>query len=64
MNQVKKIPLEMTLCNRCASVYYADPCVNIRRKDYSQTIKESCDICRTRKGFDFLIQERTLDYKG
>ena len=45
----------LTLCTRCASIYYDMADRKIRRKDYKQTIKDSCCLCQTGKGFDFVI---------
>lgn len=41
----KAIPdLELSLCSKCASVYYNDKSYFIERADYSQTIFEECKI--------------------
>ena len=39
----KAIPdLELSLCSKCASVYYNDKSYFIERADYTQTIFEEC----------------------
>jgi hypothetical protein len=56
--------MELTLCNKCAGVYYCDKTKKIRRADYEQMVKTECDICRTRKGFDFKITDRKVAAYG
>lgn len=52
---MKPNTIELTLCYRCASVYYDMPDRLIKRADYKQCIKGDCDICKRGKGFDFVI---------
>lgn len=50
------IVLEVTLCRRCASVFYNMDNRKITRKDYSfNAIKSYCDICRS-FGFEYIVQ--------
>ena len=46
----------LTLCSRCASVYYGMKDRKIKRKDIRQAIKEPCDIC-CRAGYEYIIEE-------
>ncbi len=48
--------IELTLCCRCASIYYNMSDRYIRRKDIAQTVKEPCDIC-CRAGYEYIIEE-------
>lgn len=50
--------IELTLCRSCASIYYNMSDRYIKRKDYEQTIKECCDICRVHMGFDYVISNK------
>lgn len=48
--------LEMCLCPRCASHFYASPCRFIRpMSKVWQPLLNPCDLCRMRKGRDFRI---------
>ena len=47
---------EICLCNRCASVFYNSPSHRISRVDPLQVIKDTCDCCRSSKGYDFLLR--------
>lgn len=49
--------IELTLCGRCASVYYDMPDRCIKRKDMKQTVKECCDICQTGRGYEYVVNE-------
>ena len=52
----KTIPdLELSLCSKCASVYYNDQEYFIERADYTQTIFEECMMCKNPHGLDFNI---------
>lgn len=46
---------ELTLCPKCANIYYEMTDRVIKRKDYNQVIKEECNICRV-KGYDYIIE--------
>ena len=45
--------LEITLCPKCASVYYNNPSCWIDRSDPYQTIHEECTFCKNPHGYDF-----------
>lgn len=47
--------LELSLCPKCASVYYNDRNYYIERTDYTQTIYEECMMCKNPHGLDFNI---------
>ena len=47
--------LELTLCYQCANTFYSFNDHDVKRKDYKQTIKGECDICKGR-GFDYIIK--------
>ena len=56
MNNKNLLPdLELTLCSKCAGVYYNDKRYFIERADVTQTIHEECMMCRNPHGFDFNI---------
>ncbi|NCC42895.1 MAG: type II toxin-antitoxin system PemK/MazF family toxin [Clostridia bacterium] len=48
-------PIELCLCPRCANQFYHAPGTIIRRADYDQIVKETCDFCGSRMGYDFYI---------
>lgn len=52
---MKKEPMLMTLCCRCAEQFYSTNCYRMVRSDPYQTIKEDCTFCGCRKGFDYYI---------
>lgn len=47
--------LTLCLCPTCASYFYQSKDHFIRRVDTNAKIKEPCDYCRLRKGYDFTI---------
>ena len=49
---------EMCLCAKCADQYYQTHEYYIRRRDMNQTVKEKCDFCNTRSGYDFIISSK------
>ena len=48
-------PMLLCLCSACAQQFYDSPDHRIRRADYDQVIKDICNFCGTRYGFDFLV---------
>jgi len=50
--------LELTLCYNCASVYRSMPDRTVKRKNYNQTVKEPCDICRMHRGYEYVIRDK------
>ena len=56
----KKIDSLRVLCSICASRYYNSSNYIIRRANKNQTIKESCQICQVRMGFDFIVHNNNL----
>ena len=47
---------EICLCHRCASVFYNSPSHRISRVDPLQVIKDTCDCCRSNRGYDFRLR--------
>lgn len=47
--------IELSLCSKCASVYYNDKNYHIERADITQINYEECMMCRNPHGFDFNI---------
>ena len=61
MSDEERTPdIEISLCSRCASVYYNDKNYLIKRKDFNQTIYEECMMCRNPHGYDFEIWKKEL----
>ena len=61
MKKRNQIPdLELSLCSKCASVYYNDKSYFIERADVNQTVYEECMMCRNPHGFDFNIWNKQL----
>lgn len=50
--------LVLCLCHSCASQFYSLPDHHIKRLDYYQEIKDKCDYCNMRFGFDFVVTHR------
>lgn len=46
---------EICLCNICAGVFFNSPSHRITRADPLQVILDTCDCCRTKRGFDFVL---------
>ena len=46
---------EICLCHSCASVFYNSPSHRISRVDPLQVIKDTCDCCRSNRGYDFRL---------
>jgi hypothetical protein len=55
---VKDRGIELCLCSRCASVYYASKDHFIERCEAFQVIHEPCQICLNPYGYDFRINVR------
>lgn len=51
----KEKPLELTLCNACASSFSVSKSHYVRRVDLYQVEKEPCTICNVRRGFDYYV---------
>ena len=51
--------LELTLCSKCASIYYNDKRCFIQRADLTQIIHEDCMLCSNPHGFDFNIWNKS-----
>lgn len=54
---MRKTVIELSLCGRCAGVFYHSPTHRIKRVDPLQIIKEECMCCRRRSGFDYNVIE-------
>ena len=50
---------EICLCHSCASVFYSSPSHRISRVDPLQVIKDTCDCCRSNRGYDFRLRPNT-----
>ena len=48
---------ELCLCSNCASVFFHSPNHRITRVDSLQVIKDTCDCCRTGRGYDFILRK-------
>ena len=48
----------LCLCANCAGQFYDSAEHHITRKDLSQGIKEKCQFCQCKLGYDFRITER------
>lgn len=46
---------EICLCHSCAGVFFNSPSHRITRADPLQVILDTCDCCRTKRGFDFVL---------
>lgn len=49
--------IELSLCGRCAGVFYHSRTHRIKRVDPLQIIKEECMCCRVRNGYDYSVIE-------
>ena len=54
----KRTELEICLCGRCASAFYASPEYSITRSDPIQVIQDCCCYCCIRRGYDYRIRRR------
>lgn len=50
--------LEISLCAKCADVFYNDTAYWIERADKYQIIHEECMFCRNPHGYDFHIWKK------
>lgn len=55
---IKRTELEICLCGRCASDFYASPEYSITRSDPIQVIQDCCCYCCIRRGYDYRIRHR------
>lgn len=53
-------PMLLTLCPRCLSGFFDMPDHLVRRANRSQRFKDECCMCGFRRGFDYLVYEKTL----
>lgn len=58
-NKILLPDLELSLCSKCASVYYNDKRYFIERADITKTKHEECMMCRNPHGFDFNIWDKS-----
>lgn len=49
--------IELSLCGRCAGVFYHSPTHRIKRVDPLQVIKEECMCCRVKNGYNYRVIE-------
>ena len=54
----KNNSIELCLCPVCAGFFYDSEDYLIHRKDTLQAIKDTCDYCNVRSGYDFVIQNK------
>ena len=52
---MKKEPMLMTLCCRCAAQYYSTNCYRMVRTDPYQIQREECTFCGYRQGYDYYV---------
>ena len=52
---MRRTIIELSLCGKCAGVFYHSPMHRIKRVDPLQVIKEECMCCRGRTGYDYSI---------
>lgn len=50
--------LFITLCGRCLKIENERNDITVDRKDKKQTIKDTCNICQTNRGFEYVIKEK------
>ncbi len=50
--------LEISLCGRCANVFYSSSEYSITRSDPIQVIQDCCCYCCIRQGYDYRIHRR------
>ena len=55
---------EICLCHSCASVFYNSPSHRISRVDPLQVIKDTCDCCRSNRGYDFRLGPNRLNTRS
>ena len=48
--------MELTLCYRCKNDFI-EAGEDVRRKDMAQETKDTCDLCRTGRGYEYIIRE-------
>lgn len=48
---------ELCLCFNCTSVFYNSPTHRISRVDPLQAIMDTCDCCRSVRGYDFKLHQ-------
>jgi mRNA interferase MazF len=46
------------LCQICASQFYENRSINIRRADRNQQIKDTCSYCNVRQGYDYYVSSK------
>lgn len=54
---MKRTSIELSLCGKCAGVFYRSSTHRIKRIDPLQIIKEECMCCRIRNGYDYNVIE-------
>ena len=47
---------EICLCHSCASVFFNSHSHRISRVDPLQVVKDTCDCCRSNRGYDFRLR--------
>jgi len=45
----------LCLCAACAHQFYESPGHRVRRADRKQSVKDRCDFCNYRYGFDYIV---------
>ena len=54
---------EMTLCYKCKSSFESSGENSVKRADPNQKIKNTCDFCNVRTGYDYIIEKRKIRKK-
>ena len=52
--------MELCLCSRCLSDFYATNQYIIKRADANQFEKDICSFCNTRRGFDYIVENKKI----
>jgi len=56
--------MEMCLCSVCRQHYEDLPDHDIKRLNPKQCIKDTCDLCQVRLGFDYIITHKPMNPRG
>lgn len=52
--------MRLCLCQSCVGAFFESNRYRIFRADPLEVIKEPCDICHVRRGYDFVIKPRKV----
>jgi len=54
---MSNLRIELSLCGRCAGIFYHSSGHRIKRIDPLQIVREECMCCRSHTGYDYAIWE-------